>query len=167
MRNSLMILTGILALALSAAGQTKPAATPQELIEAKQAEQSQALLRGLGEFQYRAKIDIPAVDCIFVEDGKISEGTYHSALKEYPKALAAGAVTKISRVKVMEHAIQIFFATDSCALIAVRAAAMDTAAMTNKELLEMARKSIAPLFETLSQPKELQDKPAAKQPPPK
>lgn len=116
---------------------------------ARQAEQSKAVLAELSKSVYRAKMDIPAVDCIFVEDGKISEGPFRAALRDKPAAIKAGIVTKISSIKVMEFAIQIFFASDACALIGLRSSQIDTAKMTPKELLELAGKTIEPLFETV------------------
>lgn len=133
----------------SPAAQTRPAEAPQKPPEVKQAEQAKELLRELALSEYRAKMDIPAVDCLFVEDGKIVEGTYRSALKDNPKALPAGAVTKVSSVKVMGGAIQVFFATDSCAVIGVSSGSVNTTTMTIQELVGMAKKSIAPLFDTL------------------
>lgn len=139
----------MLVLTVAAAGQNKTAEIPEKFLETQRAQQAKEVLRELAQSHYRAKMDIPAVDCIFVEDGKIAQGMYRSALKENPKALPAGAVTKVSSVRVMDHGIQVFFASDSCALIAVSPGPLDTAPMSVKELVEMAKKSIAPLFETV------------------
>ena len=139
----------ILVLTVSAAGQNKTAEIPEKFLETQPAEQAKEVLRELAQSQYRAKMDIPALDSIFVEGGKIAQGMYRSALKDNPKALPAGAVTKVSSVRVMDHGIQVFFAGDSCALIAVSPGSLDTAAMSVKESVKMAKKSIAPLFETV------------------
>ncbi len=130
-------------------GQTKPERTPEEVLEAARGGQSKQLLAELSKSEYRAKMDVPAVDCLFVQDGKLAEGTYRRALENNPKAISAGTVVKISSVKVMTHGMQIFFASDSCALIAVSSDPVRPETMTTLQLLEMARKTIASVFETV------------------
>lgn len=139
-----------LAMASPAMSQGNPAVMQQKLQEMSREDKAKEVLRELTQSEYRAKMDIPQVDCIFVQDGKISKGTYRLALKGNPRALKAGAVTKISSVKLMDRGIQIFFATDTCALIGVSSEPIETATMSTKNLLELAKKSIGPLFETVA-----------------
>ncbi len=149
MRTVVLAVFVVLFLSVSVTAQTKSAPPPAQNSEARQAEQSKEVLRELAQSDYKAKLDIPAVDYIFVEDGKLQEATYRAALKDNPKALKAGTVTKISKVKVMDHGVQVFLASDSCALIALSTKTIETAEMTPKQLAEVARKSIAALFDTL------------------
>ena len=88
---------------LADVAQDEPETPAQQTLEAKQAEQAEKVLRQLAKSEYRAKVDIPKADCLFVEDGKIVEAMYQNAVREYPKAVPAGAVTKVSSVIVMEH----------------------------------------------------------------
>lgn len=139
----------ILLAAVPAVAQGNPAVIQHKLQEIQQAEKAKEVLRQLTQHEYRAKADIPAVDGIFVQDGKVNEALYRYAMRENAKALRAGAVTKVSSVKIMDHGVQIYLATDSCALIGISASPVDTADMPAPELVKLAQKSLAPLFEAL------------------
>ena len=167
MRRTLLIVVAALLVAAPLLGQIKAAKEPPpapQTVLVMQKEQGRDVLRELEKYSFRARVDIPAVDFIFVQDGKIIEAMYRDALKENPRALAAGAVTKVSSVKVLDHGIQVFLATDKCAVIGVSAGTLDTATTTTKELVDAARKAIAPLFEIIEpavRPRE--EKPGAKE----
>ena len=100
----------------------------------------------LQKVQYKAKVDIPAVDCIFVQDGKIIQGMYQSYLRDNPKALSAGATTKISKVSVMEQGVQIYMADGSFAIIAMSSTPVNSLEASVKDLTELAKKAISALL---------------------
>lgn len=162
MRTAVLVLFLIVVLTVSGTAQTKSATPPTQNSEARQAEQSKEVLRELAQSEFKAKVDIPAVDYIFVEDGKLQETSFRAALKDNPKALKAGTVTKISKVKVMDHGVQVFLASDACALIALSTKTIVTAEMTPKQLADVARKSIAALFEAVVPEKTDSKEPANK-----
>jgi hypothetical protein len=142
---SALILVILVALPLPAQGNAP--ALQQTLSEKEKAEKAQVVLRELAQFEYKAKVEIPEVDCVFVEDGKLVGPTYRAQLKENPRAVKAGEITKPSQVKFMDRGIQVYFASDNCAVIGVTSAPIDTAKMSIKELVDLAKKSIEPLFE--------------------
>lgn len=93
---TLLIALILAVLGVSATAQgNKP--TFEQLTKQRQlAEKTATLLRELAQFEYKAQQDIPAVDDIFVEDGKLVAATYHSALRQGGIAVKAGQVTKVS-----------------------------------------------------------------------
>jgi major membrane immunogen (membrane-anchored lipoprotein) len=141
-----VVLVAVLALPLVAQGSQKGS----EMALAEKAKQVQTELQ---KFEYKAKVDIPAVDCIFVQDGKLVQGVYQSYLKDNPKALKAGAITKVSTVKMLERGVQIYMASDSFAIIGVSANPMETKDLAVKDLVEIAKKSISALLTTSTEDK--------------
>ncbi len=144
MRRVLAVLVVIVAAlaVVPLAGQTQDAKNKAAL----QAERASALLKELGNFEFKAKIEVPATDGIFVEDGKLVGATYRNQLKDNPVALKPGDITKVSQVKVLDYGIQIFFASDTCALIGITGQ-MDTLKLSPEEMLGAAKKSVEPLFD--------------------
>lgn len=140
---SVMLVT-IVALPLAAQG--TPAALQQKADGMALSEKAKQVQTELQKFEYKAKVDIPAVDCIFVQDGKLVAGVYQSYLKDNPRALKAGATTKVSNVKMLERGVQIYFANDSFAIIGVSSQAMETKDTSVKDLVEIAKKSLTPLL---------------------
>ena len=144
---SLVLLILLVVLVAGSSAQQPPAETQSS--EARQTAVARKIKEALEPLSFKAKTDIPAADNIFVEDGKLSDASYRAELKTHGKALKAGAVTKISSIEVMDFGVQIFFETDSCALIALTAKQESTGGMTVEDLVKLVRKSAAPLFEVI------------------
>lgn len=148
------ILTAVLVvvcLALPLASQGNQATLQQKDKEKIMADKAKDVQGALQKSEYKAKVDIPAVDCIFVQDGKILQGMYQSYLRDNPKALAAGATTKVSKVKVMEQGVQIYLANDSFAIIAVSSTPVNSVEMPVKDLTEMAKKALNALLQVVEE----------------
>ena len=140
-----VLLVACLALPLAAQGNTST--LQQKEKEKILAEKAKEIQTELQKVQYKAKMDIPAVDCIFVQDGKILQGMYQSYLRDNPKALHAGATTKVSKVTVMEQGVQIYLANDSFAIIAVTSTPVNSLEASVKDLTELAKKAISALLQ--------------------
>jgi hypothetical protein len=143
------ILTAVLVvacLALPLAGQGNQAALQQKDKEKILADKAKEIQTELQKVEYKAKVDIPAVDCIFVQDGKIMQGMFQSYLRDNPKAVTAGTLTKVSKVNVMEQGVQIYLADDSFAIIGVSSAPVNSLEMPVKDLTGLAKKSLAALL---------------------
>lgn len=148
------ILTAVLViacLALPLASQGNPATLQQKDKEKILADKAKEVQAELQKVQYKAKVDIPAVDCIFVQDGKILQGVFQSYLRDNPKALAAGATTKVSKVNVMEQGVQIYLANDSFAIIAVTSTPVNSLEAPVKDLTEVAKKALSALLQIASE----------------
>lgn len=144
------ILTAVLVvicLAAPLAGQGNSATLQQKDKEKILADKAKDVQAELQKAQYKAKMDIPAVDCIFVQDGKVMQGMFQSYLRDNPKALAAGALTKVSKVIVMEQGVQIYLANDSFAIIAVTSTPVNSLDATAKDLTELAKKALSALLQ--------------------
>ena len=144
------ILTAVLVIAclgVTLAAQGNAATLQQKEKDKILAEKAKEVQTELQKVQYKAKVDIPAVDCIFVQDGKIIQGMFQSYLRDNPKALAAGATTKVSKVNVMEQGVQIYLANDSFAIIAVTSTPVNSLEASAKDLTELAKKAIGALLQ--------------------
>lgn len=134
---------------VAAPGQNKPAQAGPAAQD-RQAQRAAELLLELQKHVYRARRDIPLVDCIVVEDGKLIEWhVYGKSMKKRPTVLRAGTVTQVSSVKVGDSSIEVFFATDTCSLTAVSARPLNTATASFQQLLETTSKAIAAIFEVI------------------
>jgi hypothetical protein len=105
------------------------------------------LLNALAKYEYRAKRDVPAADSIFVENGRLNQSMYKLSLQQGGVLLKSGLATKVSSVKIMEHGIQIFFATDKCALMNVAAETDNLPRMPLQKLVDLSKTAIGALFE--------------------
>jgi len=137
----------VICLAVPLASQGNAAALQQKEKDKILADKAKEVQAELQKVQYKAKVDIPAVDCIFVQDGKILQGMYQSYLRDNPKALAAGATTKVSKVNVMEQGVQIYLANDSFAIIAVTSTPVNSLEAPVKDLTEVAKKALSALLQ--------------------
>ena len=138
----------ILLAAPSVAAQANRPTSEKKVSDSELAAKTKEILAELTRTEYRARKDTPLVDCNFVENGKLMEGIFNSNMGD-AKVLRAGTVTKISSIKVMEHAIQVYFASDTLGVIGINTPQVDTSVMSVKDLAEMARKALAPLFDTV------------------
>jgi hypothetical protein len=146
------ILTAVLVvicLAVPLASQGNAATLQQKEKDRILAEKAKEVQAELQKVQYKAKVDIPAVDCIFVQDGKIIQGMYQSYLRDNPKALSAGGTTKVSKVSVMEQGVQVYLANDSFAIIAVTSTPVNSLEASAKDLTELAKKAIGALLQVV------------------
>lgn len=141
----------VICLAAPLASQGNAAALQQKEKEKLLADKAKEVQAELQKVQFKAKMDIPAVDCIFVQDGKIIQGMFQSYLRDNPKALAAGATTKVSKVNVMEQGVQIYLAEDSFAIIAVSSTPLNSLEMPAKDLIALAKKAINALLQVVTE----------------
>ena len=140
----MLILAG---LAMPAIAQNQKVSQDALQIQHKQAEKAAVVLRELAQVDYKATMDIPVTDGLFVDDGKLLAPIYHAAIKQNGVALKAGNVTKITDVKVMDFGIQINLVSDSCILFGSAGNKSDTANQSVDELLALGKKTLAALFE--------------------
>ncbi len=116
----------------------------------RQAEKTAAVLREITQSEYRAQMDIPASDSLFVEDGKLTTATYRAALKN-GVALKAGETTRVTQVKLMDFGVQVFFANGACALIGW-ADKFEPANQTVEAIAGLAKKTLLAVFEPVATP---------------
>jgi hypothetical protein len=113
--------------------------------EKRQAEKSALVLRELAQTNYRAMMDIPANDGLFVEDGKLLVATYRVALKS-GVAIKAGDVTKITQVKLLDFGVQIYFGETGSAIIGW-ADKFEPANQPVEVVAALAKKTVLAMFE--------------------
>lgn len=163
------ILLVLFALVLTGVASKAPA---QAVTKSATADLESQLLKELAKYEYKAKKDVPAADYLFIEKGRLQEAMYKSALQTGGVLVKAGAVTKVSSVKIMDRGVQIFFETDKCAMINMAAENDDLAKMSLPKLVEFSKTSIAALFHIVGEEKagsgeakapEVKEKPAAKE----
>jgi len=106
------------------------------------------ILKNLTQTDYKARVDIPASDSLFVDDGKVVEGMYNVALKNNKVAFKAGETAKVTQVKILDFAVQVYF-NDDTAIIGTTAAHVDLDKASAADLTEMATKAISGLFTAL------------------
>lgn len=104
------------------------------------------LLAELAKSTYTAKRAIPAMDGIFVENGHVMEGVFAQGRSDYETAVAANRSVTVSKVELLDRAIQIFFADGKCGLIVLPKEDRSIADMPLPELLDLAHKGISALF---------------------
>ena len=141
----------LLLLAISLAAQGEKPSLEKLAQQKKHAERTAAVLRELTQFQYKAQMDIPAEDFLFVDDGKLLSATYRAALKN-GIAVKADAITTVSQVKIMEFGIQIFLADDACALIGSAGEKVEMSSLTVEQLKALAKKTLAAMLLQLPKP---------------
>lgn len=104
------------------------------------------LLAELAKSTYTAKRAIPAMDGIFVENGRVMEGVFVQARSDHETAVAANRSATVSKVELLDRAIQIFFAEGKCALIVLPKGDQSIANMPLPELVDLAHRGISALF---------------------
>jgi hypothetical protein len=103
-------------------------------------------LKNLAQTEYKARLDVPASDSLFVDDGKVVEGMYNVALKNNKVAFKAGETAKVTQVKILDFAVMVYFNDDT----AIIGSGLDHADLSNvsaADLAALASKSIAALFD--------------------
>ncbi len=110
------------------------------------------LLAELSKGTYTAKRSVPASEGIFIEDGRVVEALYGPALAEYGKAIAAGQPATISKVVLLDRAIQVYFAKDKCSLLILGKGDREIKDLTDTQLLELAKQGVGALFTVKGEP---------------
>ena len=141
-RTALLLVILALLGAVALKGQTEKAVQVPPVSETRAAD----LLAGLSKSVYTARRTIPVSENIFVEDGRVLEGSFALTRKENPTAVAANQTVKVSKVLLLEKALHIFFADDKCALLILTKDGQGTDSMTLEQLGELARKGVGALF---------------------
>lgn len=134
-----VVVVALLAPRMLAAQDEKPAPASPDI---RAAELKTELLKNT----YTAKRAIPESDNIFVENGRVVEALFTMEREGHATALESGKTTSISKVVLLDRAIQVFFANDKCALLILTKGERRTADMAPPELLELARQGIGALF---------------------
>ena len=139
-----MIVLILMAFSIQAVAQgNKPAL--EQLKEKKQTEKAATVLRTLTQFHYRAGMDIPAGDSLFIDDGKLTTGIYRAALKA-GIAIKAGEMTNVSKVTVLDFGIQIHLGKENCSIIGF-ATDFATEDKTAAQIAALAKKTLQAMFE--------------------
>ncbi len=113
------------------------------------------LLAELGKSTYTAKRAIPATENIFVESGRVMDGLFSRARQEHGTAVAAGKITTVTKVVLLDRAVQVFLEKDQCALIILPKEDQFVKDMTLPQLLELARAGLGTLFNSKPEPARL------------
>jgi len=145
---TLFILVILVALVVPAAAAQNNQSELEKLMQQKNQAKINEIMKALTQTQYKARLDIPASDSLFVDDGKVVEGMYKVALKNNKVAFKAGETAKVIQVKILDFAIQVYFSDDT-AIIGTGANHVDLSSMNAADLTELASKSIAALFDVL------------------
>src|ERR1022692_1940636 len=139
----------LLALAIPAMGQGDKATLEKQLDSKQKMEKAQVVLRQLTQSNYKAKVDVPESDCLFGNDGKVSEAMYNAAVKNSKIGIKAGQPGKVTRVEVLDFAIEIYFG-DSVALIGQPTVQLDTNKASAADLTVLAKKTVAAFFDVVA-----------------
>jgi len=145
---ALFILVILVALVVPTAAAQNNQSELEKLMQQKNQAKINEITKALTQTQYKARVDIPASDSLFVDDGKVVEGMYKVALKNNKVAFRAGETAKVTQVKILDFAIQVYF-NDDTAIIGTGANHVDLSSMNAADLTELASKSIAALFDVL------------------
>ena len=148
-RDALLLVVLMLVAAGPLLGQAEKAAPAPDAAEARAAE----VQATLAKTTFLAKRAIPASENIFVEDGKIVESLFAQTRQENDTALAAGKPATVSKVLLLDKAVHVFFDNDKFALLILTKEDQKIADMTPAQLVELARKGIAALFNVKEAPK--------------
>ncbi len=103
------------------------------------------LLAELSKSTYTAKRAIPATDSIFIEDARVIEALFNSA-RDRGIAIPSSKPATISKVLLLDRAVQVFFADGKCALLILAKEDQRVESMTLAQLADLAKKGIAALF---------------------
>jgi hypothetical protein len=148
MRTTLIALI-LLALVAPAFGQGNKGTSAQQMANREKMEKTQVILRDLAQFDYKAKMDVPVSDTLFVSNGKLMEAMYNSAMKSGKVAVKAGQVAKISQVELLDFAVAVSFADGSVTLIGTPAATINTSTAPVADLIALGKASIAAYFDAV------------------
>ena len=140
----------LLVLAVPAMGQGNKTTLEKDLQSKQKMEKAQSVLRELAQVDYKAKMDIPASDNLFVNDGKLSEAMYNAAKREGKIAIKAGQTSKVVKVELLDFAIEVYFGDESCALIGTPAVQAETTSVSSADLTALAKKTIAAFFDIVN-----------------
>ncbi len=102
----------------------------------------------LNKSTFTAKRAIPASENIFIEDGKVIEALFALARHKNGVALPAGRTAAVSKVVLLDKALQVFFANDKFALMILTKDNKSVDDMTADQLVELAKQAMAVLFST-------------------
>jgi hypothetical protein len=102
----------------------------------------------LNKSTFTARKAIPASENIFIEDGKVIESLFNMARQENGVALPAGRTAAVSKVVLMDKALQVFFANDKFALMILTKDHKSVDDMTADQLVELAKQAMVTLFST-------------------
>jgi hypothetical protein len=138
----------LVALVIPAVAQTNSQSSLDKLIQQKNQAKINEVMKSLAQTEFKARLDIPASDSLFVDDGKLVEGMYKVALKNNKVAFKAGETVKIKEVKILDFAVQVYF-NDDTAIIGSSANHADLATVGGAELTDLVTKSVAALFEVV------------------
>lgn len=136
----------LVALMLATTGIFAPAEQPQQPAQPRDTRPAD-LLKELSRSVYIAQRNIPASDGIFIEEGRVVEAMYALAREQHETVVPAGETTRVSKVLLLDRAVQVFFADDKCALLILPKGNKATADMTLAPLVELARNGIKALFD--------------------
>ena len=119
-----------------------------KLMQQKNQGKINEIMKSLTQTEYKARVDIPASDSLFVDDGKVVEGMYKVALKNNKVAFKAGETAKVTQVKILDFAVQVYF-NDDTAIIGTTATRLVLDKSSAADITALASKSIAGLFDVV------------------
>ena len=104
------------------------------------------VFRELAKTTYTARRDLPASENIFIEDGRVMEELLAFTMRERPLAVAAGQPARVSRVILMDTAIQVLF-QEKCGLVIITPDDQEVRLMSVPQLIDLARRGLNLVFE--------------------
>jgi hypothetical protein len=107
------------------------------------------VLKELAKTSYTARRDLPAEENIFIEDGRVMEELFLLSMREHPLAVAAGKTATVSKVILMDTALQVLF-REKCGFVILIGGGQDIRNMTLPQVIDVARRGLGVMFQTNS-----------------
>ncbi|GEM_PF-4669781 len=136
----------LLVLAMPLVSQSNKPSLDQLMASKKQAEKAAIIMREITQVDYRAAMDIPAGDGLFIYDGQVLASTYHAAAKS-GIAVKAGQSVKVTQIRLLDFGVQIYVG-DNCAMIGYTDKFVTTE-KTDAEITLLVKKTLAAMFEAV------------------
>jgi hypothetical protein len=137
-----VVLVSILFLSPAMVGKDRTKAGPVGGVRAED------VLKELAKSTFTARRDLPAEENIFIENGKVMEELFLLSQREHPVAVAAGKTATVSKVILMDTALQVIF-HEKCGFV-ILTGEQDLKNMTLPQVLDVARRGLGVMFETSS-----------------
>jgi hypothetical protein len=139
-RSVLAVLVALLFLTPAMVGADRNKAGPVGGVRAED------VLKELAKTTFTARRDLPAEENIFIENGKVMEELFLLSQREHPVAVAAGKTATVSKVILMDTALQILF-REKCGFVILTGEQQDLRNMTLPQVVDVARRGLGVVFQ--------------------
>ncbi len=138
-RSVLAVLVALLFLTPAMVGADRNKAGPVGGVRAED------VLKELAKTTFTARRDLPAEENIFIENGKVMEELFLLSQREHPVAVAAGKTATVSKVILMDTALQVMF-REKCGFV-ILTGEQDLRNMTLQQVVDVARRGLGVVFQ--------------------